>query len=195
MVNPTSAQDLIGAQVGLYRVQELIGEGGMAQVYRGTDAAGEAVAIKVARRDLARDGVFRRRFEREGRIARQVVSAHLVPVIDAGEDEGVPYLVQRLMPGLVHRDVKPPNVLIDAAGRSLLADFGLVRDSRGTVLTRVGQALGSPHYMAPEQIRGEEVTAAAVLQALAKDVEQRPGDALAYVATLCRAAGTEPARV
>ncbi|MGI8631696.1 MAG: serine/threonine-protein kinase [Solirubrobacterales bacterium] len=59
--------------------------------------------------------------------------------------------------GLVHRDVKPANILMDADGRPLLADFGLAKDSAATVLTAAGQTVGSMDYMAPEQIKGEEV--------------------------------------
>jgi serine/threonine protein kinase len=68
--------------------------------------------------------------------------------------------------GLVHRDLKPANVLLEPDGRALITDFGLVKDSDATKLTRTGQALGSVDYMAPEQIRGDELTAATDIYAL-----------------------------
>jgi serine/threonine-protein kinase len=171
-------------------------------VYRATGPGGEPVALKMVRADLAQDSVFRVRFEREARIAQQVVHPHVVPVLDTGEHEGVPYLAQRFITGgslehklkregkidvpttltivvqvadgldalyaagLVHRDVKPGNVLLDDDGNAYITDFGLAKDSQATVLTRPGQALGSLDYMSPEQIRGETVTAATDVYAL-----------------------------
>jgi serine/threonine-protein kinase len=67
---------------------------------------------------------------------------------------------------MVHRDVKPANILLDLGGKAYLTDFGLAKDSQGTVLTMPGQALGSMDYMAPEQVRGEPVTGASDIYAL-----------------------------
>jgi len=68
--------------------------------------------------------------------------------------------------GMVHRDVKPANVLLDHHGRAYITDFGLAKDLQGSMLTQPGQALGSMDYMAPEQIRGEPVSAASDIYAL-----------------------------
>ena len=192
----------IGQTVGPYRVEAMLGVGGMGYVYRAAGADGEPVALKLVKRDLANDPTFRRRFDREARIARQVSHPHLVPVLDSGEFEGIPFLVQRFVgngtladrieqggprpleevvgvcgqvagaldelheQGLIHRDVKPANILLDESEVAYITDFGLAKDTQGSLLTRPGQALGSLDYMAPEQVRGEEVTAATDVYAL-----------------------------
>ena len=196
------ADEHVGHSIGPYRVESLLGVGGMGRVYKAVNPEGDEVALKLVKADLASDEIFRRRFEREVRIARTVVHLHVVPVIDAGEHEGIPYMAQKYVgngtledlvqkeqtldldtavkmcnqvaagldalcaAGLVHRDVKPANILLDAEGTAFITDFGLAKDSQGSVLTRPGQALGSLDYMAPEQIRGEPVTAASDVYAL-----------------------------
>jgi serine/threonine-protein kinase len=191
-----------GDQVGPYRIEGPLGEGGMGLVYRATNAEGLTVALKLVRGTLAGDIVFRKRFDREARAAARVSHAHLVPVIDTGEHDGIPYMAQQYISGgtlqdkieregtlgleetvtlalqiakglaalheegLIHRDLKPANVLLDEVGSAYVTDFGLAKDRDASVLTQAGQAVGSMDYMAPEQIRGEEVGAAADVYSL-----------------------------
>jgi serine/threonine protein kinase len=191
-----SSDDLVGRNIGSWQVESLIAEGGMGRVYRARSADGRQAALKLVKSDLAHDGVFRRRFDREASIAQRITHPHVVPVLDSGEHEGVPYLAQRLITGgslgdkleregrldidfairmceqvasgldalhaaqLFHRDVKPANILLDEAETAYITDFGLAKDTQGSLLTRPGQTLGSLDYMAPEQVRGEQIGAA-----------------------------------
>ena len=196
------SDDLIGQTVGAWRIESLIAVGGMGRVYKARSAEGQEAALKLVKPDLAQDSVFRKRFEREASIAQRLTHPHVVPVLDTGEHEGLPYLAQRLITGgslddrlerdgvlepdvairictevadgldalhaagLFHRDVKPANILLDEAETAYITDFGLAKDSQGSLLTRPGQTLGSMDYMAPEQIRGEEIGAATDVYAL-----------------------------
>jgi serine/threonine-protein kinase len=190
------SDDLVGQTVGSWRIESLIAVGGMGRVYKARSAEGQDAALKLVKPDLAHDSVFRKRFEREASIAQRLTHPHVVPVLEAGEHEGLPYLAQRLITGgslddrlerdgvldlavairictevasgldalhaagLYHRDMKPANILLDESETALITDFGLAKDSQGSLLTRPGQTLGSLDYMAPEQIRGEEISAA-----------------------------------
>jgi serine/threonine protein kinase len=198
----SSPDDLTGQQVGSWQVESLLAVGGMGWVYRARSPAGEEVALKLVKPELASDRVFRRRFDREAEIARRVAHPNLVRVLDTGEHQGIPYLAQQFITGgsladkleregmlevgpavklgrevasaldalhaaqLFHRDVKPANILVDKAGVAYITDFGLAKDTQGSLLTRPGQTLGSLDYMAPEQIRAEGISAASDVYAL-----------------------------
>ena len=183
-----------GEQVGEYRVEGILGRGGMARVYRAVGPDGEAVALKLILSDLAVDQSFRSRFHLEASIAKRVSHPNVVQVLDCGLYHDVPWLIQTLVTGgsllerlerggalpvadalkvidevasgldavhdagLVHRDVKPANILLRDDGSACITDFGLARDTAdANRLTRPGQTLGSMDYMSPEQIRAEDV--------------------------------------
>jgi serine/threonine-protein kinase len=188
--------------IGKYRVVSLIGEGGMGLVYKALDPGGEAVAVKLVKANLAGDATYRRRFDREALFAARVSHPAVVGVVDAGQHEGIPFIVQRFVEGrsleqriesdgplaveaavrlcgevaggleaihaegITHRDLKPGNVLIDEQGGAHITDFGLAKQRDASLLTMPGQALGSMDFMAPEQIRGEEVSATTDVYAL-----------------------------
>lgn len=190
-----------GDSVGPYRITRTIGRGRMGVVFEGVADGQEPVAIKVVTTELSQDEVFVRRFQREVAAAQKISHPHVVPVLGAGEEGGLPYLVQALIAGgslhdrlvrdgaldlattirllrgpaegidalhasgLIHRDIKPGNILLDG-DTAYVTDFGLAKDSQASNLTRPGQALGSLDYMAPEQIRGEEVSPATDVYAL-----------------------------
>jgi serine/threonine protein kinase len=191
-----------GDTVGPYKIEARLGEGGMGLVYKAVGPDGQQVALKLVRGKLAADRVFRKRFDREARAARRVAHAHVVPVLDTGEHDGIPYMAQQFIAGgtlqdridrdgsleleaavtlclevarglkalhaeqLVHRDLKPANILLDESDRAYITDFGLAKDRDASALTEPGQAVGSMDYMAPEQIRGEEVSALTDVYAL-----------------------------
>jgi serine/threonine-protein kinase len=190
-----------GSRIAGYRLEEQIGEGGMAVVFRARDERlHRQVALKVLSPTLAADEEFRRRFIRESRSAAAVDDPNIVPVFEAGEANGVLFIAMRYVPGgdvgtlvrqlgplpgaraaaiisavasaldaahaagLVHRDVKPANMLVDARpGRPdhvYLSDFGLTKGSwSSTSLTAAGHFMGTLDYSAPEQIRGQQVDA------------------------------------
>src|SRR6201991_3439458 len=179
---------------GRYRLEARIGAGGMSTVYRATDGTLQRqVAIKLMNREIATDSDQLERFRREARAVAQLSHPHIVGVIDAGEDEGRPYIVfeyvegetlkQRInelgrLPvdesvayaieiaralgcahshGIVHRDVKPQNVLIDEEGSAKVTDFGIARSLKDDGLTADGRVLGTTDYVSPEQALGHDV--------------------------------------
>src|SRR5215210_1947460 len=179
-----------------YRLEEKIGSGGMSSVYRAFDPTLERwVAIKLMHRDISHDPDQLERFRREARAVAQLNHPHVVTVIDAGEDDGTPFIVFEYVEGetlkdrirrcgplpvpeavayaieigralqaahgerLVHRDVKPQNVLLDLDGRAKVTDFGISRSLDAVEgLTATGRVLGTTDYVSPEQALGEDVT-------------------------------------
>src|SRR4051794_275013 len=162
------------------------------------------VALKLIAAGHAADGEFRQRFEREARLTASLDHPNVIPVYAAGEEDGRPYLVMRLVrgtdlhallrregrlapgraaaivaqvasaldaahaAGLVHRDVKPANVLLDGDDHVYLTDFGLTRlTSSDTRITETGRWLGTVEYASPEQLRGERCDARSDVYALA----------------------------
>jgi ABC-type branched-subunit amino acid transport system substrate-binding protein/DNA-binding beta-propeller fold protein YncE len=176
-----------------YRVDSLVGRGGMGVVYRATDLSLERpVALKLVAPELAEDERFRERFLREPRLAASLDHPNVIPIYEAGEHEGQLYLAMRFVEGsdlktvlgregklppdralrivgqvggaldaahrraLVHRDVKPANVLLDEGDHAYLTDFGITKQVGGDS-TDTGRVVGTLDYLAPEQIRGDPV--------------------------------------
>jgi serine/threonine protein kinase len=188
-----------GSRIAGYRLEEQIGEGGMAVVFRARDERLQRqVALKILSPALVEDEEFRRRFVRESQSAAAVDDPHIIPIFEAGDANGVLFIAMRYVPGgdvgtlvrrlgplpgaraaavvsavasaldaahaagLVHRDVKPANMLVDTRpGRPdhvYLSDFGLTKGSlSSTSLTSTGHFIGTLDYCAPEQIRGQKV--------------------------------------
>jgi serine/threonine protein kinase len=191
-----------GESVGAYRLESILGEGAVGVVFRATrDDDGAVVALKVLKRQLSRDEVYRRRFVHEARVAAEVEHKHLVPILDAGEADGRSYLAVKYVAGrsleerirdegplpldeilrlaaqagagldalhrqgLVHRDIKSSNIMLNEQGDAALTDFGLAKGPAYTVLTRPGQVMGTLDYMAPELIKGEPASPASDIYA------------------------------
>jgi eukaryotic-like serine/threonine-protein kinase len=195
---------LLGTSLnGRYRLEARIGAGGMSTVYRATDVTLERqVAIKLMNREVASDSDQLERFRREARAVAQLSHPHIVGVIDAGEDDGRPYIVLEYVEGetlkdrirrngrlpitesvayaieiaralgaaharhIVHRDVKPQNVLIDPEGSAKVTDFGIARTLEEDGLTADGRVLGTTDYVSPEQALGHHVSGQSDLYSL-----------------------------
>lgn len=183
-----------------YRLDQQIGEGGMAVVYSGHDLLlNRQVAVKILRAQYAGDENFLKRFEREGQLAAGMSHPNIVSVYDVGSDQGLHYIVMEHIRGpnlkelirkqgpfsvdgavfiiaqvasaldyahqrnLVHRDIKPQNILVDREGNAKVVDFGIAKGLQDANLTEVGTGMGTVHYVSPEQARGEQATPASDL--------------------------------
>ena len=186
---------LVGMRLnGRYRLDAQIGAGGMSTVYRAFDVTLERrVAVKLMHREIASDSDQLERFRREARSVAQLSHPHIVGVIDAGEEDGRPYIVFEYVEGetlkerirrvgrlpideaiayaieiaralgaaharaIVHRDIKPQNVLVDEEGSAKVTDFGIARSLEEDGLTADGRVLGTTDYVSPEQALGHDV--------------------------------------
>src|SRR5665811_367320 len=195
---------LLGTSLnGRYRLEARIASGGMSTVYRALDEILERqVAVKLMNREIASDSDQLERFRREARAVAQLSHPHIVGVIDAGEDDGRPYIVFEYVEGetlkerirrlgrlpvpeavayaieiaralgaaharhIVHRDVKPQNVLIDEEGSAKVTDFGIARTLEEDGLTIDGRVLGTTDYVSPEQALGQYVNGQSDLYSL-----------------------------
>ncbi|WP_223700972.1 Stk1 family PASTA domain-containing Ser/Thr kinase [Sutcliffiella deserti] len=187
---------LIGKRLnGRYKIREVIGGGGMANVYLAHDVILDRdVAVKVLRLDFANDEEFIRRFRREAQSATSLDHPNIVSIYDIGEEEDIYYIVmehvsgktlkqyiQQYAPieqyntveimkqltsaiahahenGIIHRDIKPQNILIDDYGTIKVTDFGIAMALSSTTITQTNSLLGSVHYLSPEQARGSLAT-------------------------------------
>ncbi|KKI92560.1 serine/threonine protein kinase [Bacillus sp. SA1-12] len=183
---------LIGKRIsGRYKILEVIGGGGMANVYLAKDMILEReVAMKVLRFDFSNDDEFIKRFRREAQSATSLAHPNVVSIYDVGEEDGIYYIVMEYVKGqtlkqyiqqfapihpreaanimvqivsaiqhahdnhIVHRDIKPHNILIDHHGNVKVTDFGIAMALSSTTITQTNSVLGSVHYLSPEQARG-----------------------------------------
>jgi len=181
---------LVGQTLDHYRLEEQVGQGGMATVFRAVDLKRHVdVALKVLSPTIGADRRFLVRFRREAQFVSRLDHPNIVRVLDYGQAQGMVYLAMpfirgetlhdRMMKkrvtqaqaagwieqvtsalqfahdhGIVHRDVKPSNILIDPSGTALLTDFGLARLVEGTNTLTGSMLMGTPAYVSPEQAKG-----------------------------------------
>jgi len=183
---------MIGKTLGnRYEIDKLIGEGGMAQVYRARDVLlNRTVAVKVLRSQFGSDKDFIARFHREAQAAASLSHQNVVNIYDLGQENGIYYIVMEYVDGItlkeyindhaplsveeavniaiqicdaldhahqnniIHRDIKPHNILISKNGRIKVTDFGIARAVSSATITHTGSVLGSVQYFSPEQAKG-----------------------------------------
>ncbi|MFJ8068794.1 Stk1 family PASTA domain-containing Ser/Thr kinase [Peribacillus sp. NPDC096447] len=183
---------LIGRRInGRYKLIEMVGGGGMANVYLARDMILDRdVALKILRMDFNNDEEFIKRFNREAQSATSLAHPNIVSIYDVGEEDSIYYIVmeyvdgftlkqyiQKYYPipvdealdimrqitaaishahhnGIIHRDIKPQNILIDKEGTVKITDFGIALALSATNITQTNAVLGSVHYLSPEQARG-----------------------------------------
>jgi len=191
-----------GTVVAGYRLERLLGRGGMGVVYEATQLSlHRTVALKLVSPMFGEDRAFRVRFQREGRMQASLDHPHIVTVYEAGEFEGSLFIAMRLVrghslnelitrgeldpprtlrllapvadaldsaheAGLIHRDIKPPNILVGGRDHPYLADFGVAKSLSSTQMTKSGNFVGTLDYVSPELIRGEQATGASDIYAL-----------------------------
>jgi len=223
---------------GRYRLLDLLGRGGMGEVYLARDEVlDREVAVKVLAERYSRDEEAVERFRREARSAAALSHPHIVPVHDLGETAGgAHYIVMEYVPGgtlkerilrggpmdartaagissqvaaalgaaheggVIHRDVKPENILFAGSGEAKVTDFGIARAASSPRLTEAGFALGTADYMSPEQALGEAVGPASDLYSLGVVLYQmltgeRPFEADSPLATAVKHANEPPPRL
>jgi serine/threonine protein kinase len=207
IVEDVQNDELLGTQLGGCQVLDLLGQGGMARVYRGRqEHLDRDVAVKVLPPYYVTDPTFIDRFQREARAMAKLQHPNIVVIYDAGRQTQWLYIImelitggnlrQRMMQsmsmseathifrdvaealnyaherGIIHRDVKPVNVLLDATRqqpypRAVLSDFGIAKVMQSSSnLTRTGAGVGTPEYMSPEQCKGQPVDARTDIYAL-----------------------------
>jgi serine/threonine-protein kinase len=214
-----------GTPFGRYQLIELLGRGGMGEVWRAHDTEiDRVVALKMLLPHFARDPDYETRFRREARAAARLDDPHIVPIYDVGEIDGRLYVTMRLIngtdlqtlinngpldpgravyiigqiasalhtahqAGLIHRDVKPSNILLAPNDFAYLIDFGIARATTDTALTSANTTIGTWAYMAPERFRTGESGPSSDIYALACVLYQCltgnlpfPGDTLEQVA-------------
>ncbi len=190
----------IGAEFAGYRLDSLLGHGGMSIVYRAEHhSLGRTVALKLLAPQLSEDQAFRERFTRESRLAASLDHPNIIPIYEAGEEDGVFWIAMRYVDGsdaknllkqhgpldperalsiiapvasalgaahgkgLVHRDVKPANILladgdgVEEDAHVYLSDFGVAKHSASRALTKTGIFVGTAEYASPEQIEGKQL--------------------------------------